>query len=40
MRFVFVHGAFHAAWCWDNTIAELRQLGHDGVAVDQGAVAR
>ena len=24
MRFVFVHGGFHAAWCWDRTIAELR----------------
>jgi hypothetical protein len=23
MRFVFVHGGFHAAWCWDRTIAEL-----------------
>ncbi len=34
MRFVFVHGGFHAGWCWDNTIAELQRLGHDGVAVD------
>lgn len=34
MRFVFVHGGFHAAWCWEHTIAELRKLGHDGVAVD------
>ena len=34
MRFVFVHGGFHAAWCWDRTIAELRALGHDAVAVD------
>jgi pimeloyl-ACP methyl ester carboxylesterase len=34
MRFVFVHGGFHAAWCWDRTIAELQRLGHDGVAVD------
>ncbi|CAN5603852.1 alpha/beta fold hydrolase [soil metagenome] len=33
-RFVFVHGGFHAAWCWDRTIAELRRLGHDGIAVD------
>lgn len=32
MRFVFVHGGFHAAWCWDHTIAELQRLGHDGVA--------
>ena len=34
MRFVFVHGGFHAAWCWERTIAELEALGHDGVAVD------
>ena len=34
MRFVFVHGGFHAAWCWERTIAELERLGHDGVAVD------
>lgn len=34
MRFVFVHGGFHAAWCWERTIAELRNLGHDAVAVD------
>lgn len=34
MRFVFVHGGFHAAWCWGYTIAELHRLGHDGIAVD------
>ncbi|MGE2733007.1 alpha/beta fold hydrolase [Mycolicibacterium vaccae] len=34
MRFVFVHGGFHAAWCWERTAAELRGLGHDAVAVD------
>lgn len=34
MRFVFVHGGFHAAWCWEHVIVELRKLGHDGVAVD------
>ncbi|KUH80366.1 MULTISPECIES: alpha/beta fold hydrolase [unclassified Mycobacterium] len=34
MRFVFVHGGFHAAWCWEHTIAELHQMGHDAVAVD------
>lgn len=34
MRFVLVHGGFHAAWCWDRTIAALTELGHDGVAVD------
>jgi len=34
MRFVFVHGGFHAGWCWQHTIAELRSLGHEGIAVD------
>jgi pimeloyl-ACP methyl ester carboxylesterase len=34
MRFVFVHGGFHAGWCWERTIAELQRLGHEGVAVD------
>ena len=34
MRFVFVHGGFHAAWCWERTIAELEALGHEGVAID------
>ena len=34
MRFVFVHGGFHAAWCWDHTIVELERRGHEGVAVD------
>jgi pimeloyl-ACP methyl ester carboxylesterase len=34
VRFVFVHGGFHAAWCWERTITELEALGHDAVAVD------
>lgn len=34
MRFVFVHGGFHAAWCWDRVSSELRRLGHDAVAID------
>lgn len=34
MRFVLVHGGFHAAWCWERTIPELNRLGHDAVAVD------
>jgi pimeloyl-ACP methyl ester carboxylesterase len=34
MRFVFVHGGFHAAWCWERTIAELEGLGHEGIAVE------
>ena len=34
MRFVLVHGGFHAAWCWERTIVELDGLGHDAVALD------
>lgn len=34
MRFILVHGGFHAAWCWDRTVAELGSLGHEAVAVD------
>jgi pimeloyl-ACP methyl ester carboxylesterase len=34
MRFVFVHGGFHASWCWERTISELQRLGHDATAVD------
>lgn len=34
MRFVLVHGGFHAAWCWERTVAELQAMGHEAVAVD------
>jgi pimeloyl-ACP methyl ester carboxylesterase len=34
VRFVFVHGGFHAGWCWERTIAELDRMGHESVAVD------
>jgi pimeloyl-ACP methyl ester carboxylesterase len=34
VRFLFVHGGFHAGWCWERTIAELEALGHDAFAVD------
>ena len=34
MRFLFVHGGFHGAWCWSRTIDELERLGHQAVAVD------
>lgn len=34
MRFVLVHGGFHAAWCWERTIDELVAMGHDAIAVD------
>ncbi|KAA0120066.1 alpha/beta fold hydrolase [Mycolicibacterium sp. P9-22] len=34
MRFLFVHGGFHAGWCWERTIAALRRLGHQSMAID------
>lgn len=34
MRFLFVHSGFHAARCWERTIAELEALGRSGCAVD------
>jgi pimeloyl-ACP methyl ester carboxylesterase len=34
VRFVFVHGGFHGAWCWARTIDALGALGHDAIAVD------
>lgn len=34
MRFVLVHGGLHGAWCWDKLIPELRQRGHEAVAID------
>lgn len=34
MRFLLVHGGFHAAWCWDRTIETLSRIGYEGVAVD------
>ena len=32
--FVFVHGAWHGAWCWDLLQPELVQRGHDVVTMD------
>lgn len=34
MRFVLIHGGFHGAWCWNRTIPELENLGHEAVALD------
>lgn len=32
--FGLVHGAWHAAWCWERLSAELKMRGHDVVAMD------
>lgn len=34
MRFVLIHGGFHGAWCWERTVPELEQLGHQALAID------
>ena len=36
MRFVLIHGGFHAAWCWSTTIPELERLGHEAIAIEPG----
>jgi pimeloyl-ACP methyl ester carboxylesterase len=33
-QFVLVHGAFHGAWCWQKTVAELEKRGHQAKAID------
>jgi alpha-beta hydrolase superfamily lysophospholipase len=33
-RFVLVHGAFHGAWTWRRTVAELEKRGHQAEAID------
>jgi pimeloyl-ACP methyl ester carboxylesterase len=33
-HFVFVHGAWHGAWCWQRVISALQSLGHEVVSLD------
>jgi pimeloyl-ACP methyl ester carboxylesterase len=33
-EFLLVHGAFHGAWCWRKTVAELEKRGHRAKAID------
>lgn len=33
-RFLLVAGSCHGAWCWHETLAELRRLGHQAAAVE------
>jgi pimeloyl-ACP methyl ester carboxylesterase len=33
-QFLLVHGAFHGAWCWHKTVAELEKRGHAAKAID------
>lgn len=34
MKFVFLHGSFHAAWNWHMVLPLLQQSGHSGIALD------
>src|SRR6266480_1374727 len=34
MRYVFVHGAWHDAECWNTIVDLLRMEGHQGEAID------
>jgi pimeloyl-ACP methyl ester carboxylesterase len=34
LRFVLIHGGFHGAWCWSQTIGELEKRGHEAIAID------
>src|SRR5262245_17618024 len=33
-QFLLVHGGFHGAWCWRNTVAALEKRGHRAKAID------
>lgn len=33
-RFVFVHGAWHGGWCWEEILPMLRAQGHEVIAPD------
>ena len=33
-QFLLIHGAFHGAWCWCKTVAELEKRGHRAKAID------
>jgi hypothetical protein len=32
--FVFVHGAWHGAWCWSRLLPEMQARGHRSVTMD------
>jgi alpha-beta hydrolase superfamily lysophospholipase len=32
--FVFVHGAWHGAWCWSKVVSLLEGTGHRAIALD------
>ena len=34
MNFLFLHGGYHGAWCWEPLIVELKSRGHEALAID------
>lgn len=32
--YIFVHGAWHGAWCWYKVLPLLRHMGHSAIAID------
>ena len=32
--YVFVHGAWHGAWCWSKVVSLLEEAGHKAIALD------
>jgi pimeloyl-ACP methyl ester carboxylesterase len=33
-QFLLIHGAWHGAWCWRNTVRELEKRGRKALAID------
>lgn len=33
-QYVFIHGAWHASWCWEKVIPILQRKGHSAIALD------
>jgi len=33
-NFLLIHGAWHGAWCWADTLAALKAAGHDARSID------
>ena len=32
--FIFVHGAWHGAWCWSRLVPEMEARGHRSIVMD------
>ncbi|MEJ1966392.1 MAG: alpha/beta fold hydrolase [Gammaproteobacteria bacterium] len=38
--FLFVHGAWHGAWCWHKIVTRLQKIGHTVIAPDLPSLGR